>query len=249
MHAGSGAGASTDLCGVDEEALARLANDGSDAAITEYFVRNRARLVAVAGRMGGGVVDAEDLLSEAVTATIARWREGRGPTSHITAYLVRAMRNRLHDEAMSPAARVRPLEAAGEPVAPEHAGHRAVDLSVEEALLRRALRAIPPAQAAVLLASVVDGRRPREMENDFDRPSTSISALLRRAKLRLRREMLAQLMRDHALGEACRRAAAGLPQRVPLRIDDVRGGAAEHLRTCPGCRRAWAAFQLFSTSV
>jgi RNA polymerase sigma factor (sigma-70 family) len=249
MHAGSGAKASTDLRVVDEGALARLANEGSDEAIREYFARNRARLVAVAGRMSDGSVDPEDLLSDALTATIARWRDGRGPTSHITAYLVRAMRNRLHDEVLSPAARTRALDSVDEPSAVEHAAHRAVELGVERRILSSALRAIPESHAAVLIASVVDGRRPREMENDFGRTAPSISALLLRAKLRLRREMLAQLMRENAVGEACVRAAASLPPRVPLRIEDGLGAAFVHVRGCRGCLRAWGAFRLFSSSV
>ncbi|GAA1856649.1 RNA polymerase sigma factor [Microbacterium koreense] len=232
---------SASLSDADESVLAALANAGDRAAASEYFARNLPKLRIIARAIGSDIMDYEDLLSDAAATVLDKWTVGTGPTTYVTAYLAQAMRNRVRDELRSPRSRVGAL--VDEPVIDQSPSHRRADWHREYDLLRRALRSMPADQRTVLLATAVDGRKTGEVATEFGRDPGSVYSLLRRAKLRLRRAILAVAIDDNARGAECRALVKRLPDAVPARPDQLDNPVVvAHVRACDGCATAWSAY-------
>lgn len=226
--------------------IAAAARGDRDAA-GRYFAQNLPLLAALSRRIAGGVIDPDDLLSDAILSVLAKWAQGGGPTEYVNAYVAQAMRNRVKDELKSPRSRVQHLEDAGDQPAEPDPQIRRADIQRELGLVRRAMSLLPEDQRAVLTATVVDGRKPRELEGQLGRPSASIYSLSRRARINLRRTMLKLLLEKDAPPE-CRVAAQRLPETVGESPEfNGRTSAAEHYRTCRRCRGVWARFASIST--
>lgn len=206
------------------------------------FGPEQAKLRSIARFVAGRTLDPDDLLSDAVTTTVGKWRAGCGPTANVVAYAAQTMRNRVRDEARSPRSRVIALE--GIEIAEQPRDHD-IDLHAEFAQVRRALAALPADQRLALVATVVDGRKPADLVDELRRPAPAISSLLRRAKLGLRRAILVDLIHRNAQDEVCRRGAQSLPERVPTDLDDWDDAGSRtlgHVRSCTGCTAAWESF-------
>lgn len=198
-------------------------------------------LATMAQRIAPSTVDPEDLLSDAIAALLAQWARGTGPKEYVTAYVIQSMRNRAMDSLRSPRAGTYTLDAADDVPAEPSPRVRRVELTNEMALVREALKRLPSDQRTVLIETVVNGRRPRELEKMLERRAPAISTLTNRAKTNLRRAMLQVLIE---MGDAeCRRAARRVPNPVPEEIvlNDKRGRPT-HFATCDHCRRSWSRF-------
>lgn len=209
------------------------------ARVTRYFAEHWPLLRALAHRLAGPSVDPDDLLAEAVFATVRRWREGSGPQRHVTQYVVAAMRNRIKDELKSPRSRTEPIDDLGLP-ASSRATDRA-ELLIEFDLVRRAFLELPEDHRAVLAATIIDGRRPRELQDELARSPAAISALAQRAKLNLRRRMLRLLLKQSAAFPACAAAVDSLPADVAAGPPDPHPRAG-HYADCERCRELWREF-------
>lgn len=150
-----------------------------------------AGLARGARRVSRGVMDHEDLLSEAILASVEASNDGRRP-AYLRAYLMATMRNRVVDELRS--ARRRDLALSDgwgdRLVAPAAPGSLEWD---EKELVRSALARMPEDQRRCLLRTVVDGCKPRELVAEFGRPATALSSLSQRARHSLR-SMLMQVL-------------------------------------------------------
>lgn len=229
---------------IHNDRLAAAANRGDRGAAGEYFARNSSYLYAIArwlvdGR--SGVVDPDDLAADALARLVSLWSEGRGPNSGPNAYVIRSMRNRLVDEFRSPRSRVTALAEEYEDPSVT-LSTRDIDLYREYRYVRSALSILPKDQQAVLRATLIEGRKPAELEDELSRPASAIYSLGLRARKSLRKATLRVVLEDGAPDD-CRHAAARLPDQVALDVDGTGGaGGMIHVRQCPRCRKAWSRF-------
>lgn len=226
--------------------LVRAAAAGDRRAAGEYFAQNLHRLSIAARKIAGTSADHGDLLGDALVIVLAKWAEGTGPTGNVNAYISKIMRNRLLDELKSPRSQVRHLEPDDDPPAQEDPRVRRIELDQEYVLVRRALSQLPTDQREALIATVIEGQKPRDLEARLGRPAASIYSLTKRAKDNLRRTTLRILLLDGARPE-CAHAAKGLPQVVGDAPEDTSGMTTDHYRTCRRCRRLWARFGALAT--
>lgn len=172
-----------------DAALIAAAADGDRAAAGEYFAQNLRMLTALARRIAGNVIDADDLLSEAIVSVLALWVRGTGPRTHLTAYLAQAMRNRVTDELRSPRSRTWNLDSSWERAADSDPRLTEIDLERDVAAVHEILNLLPDDQRIVLTAMHIEGAKPRDLEVRLNRPASAISSLAQRAKANFRRLM------------------------------------------------------------
>lgn len=234
----------------DPERLAALvaaAAAGDRDAAGEYFAQTLPMLTITARRIAGVSHDADDLLGEALLVVLAKWAEGTGPTDNVPGYIAQTMRNRIRDDFRSPRSRVAALDKVEEPASAADPRIRELEIESELAIVRRALAELPSDQQRVLVATVLEGRKPRDLEEHMARPASAIYSLSRRAKSNLRRTTLRLLLEENARPE-CVAAAQLLPESVGDTPDDTKAGrATDHYRTCRYCRRSWKRFAGLAT--
>ncbi|MFF1540092.1 RNA polymerase sigma factor [Microbacterium sp. NPDC058269] len=231
----------------EQDALVCAAANGDRRAAGMYYAQNLSQLSMIARKIAGDSYDPDDLLGEALLIVLSRWAEGSGPTGNVNAYIAKVMRNKLLDEVKSPRSKVRHFAPTDDPAAPTDDRIRRIDHSAELALVRRALLLLPPDQQEVLTATVIEGRKPGELETQLARPVSAIYALTRRAKANLRRTMLRLLLEENARQD-CAAAAKRLPEVIGDSPDTTRGGgSADHYQSCRRCRRVWARFAALAT--
>jgi RNA polymerase sigma factor (sigma-70 family) len=235
-----------------EAALVRLAKAGDMHAAGQVIWRHRQGVLGAARSIAGSRLDAEDLVSLAVARLLDMWSRGTGPDSGVGGYLARMVRNAAIDEYRSPRSRGVSIDAdEGEQLAPrllihDDASVREVELEREFEAVRLGLGRLPDRYQLLLREAVVHRRKPAELVVELGASSTSISSMLRRAKLALRRSVL--VVHLEAGEEDCRDNA----ERIPELVFDEPGGHAEtesglrHIRDCDVCRRNWARFGAMS---
>ncbi|MFF7293664.1 RNA polymerase sigma factor [Microbacterium sp. NPDC008134] len=227
--------------------LVRLAATGDRDAAGEYFALMMPSLTLTAKRVAGITHDADDLLGDALLMVLSKWSQGTGPTENVPAYIAQTMRNRIRDDFRSPRSKVAPLDNVEEPASTADPRIRELEIESEMAIVRRALAELPSDQQRVLVATVLEGRKPRDLEEHMARPAAAIYSLTRRAKGNLRRTTLRLLLEENARPE-CVAAAQLLPETVGDTPEGTKGGrSAEHYRTCPYCRRSWKRFAGLAT--
>lgn len=226
--------------------VARAAAGDRDAA-GEYFAHTLPALTITAKRIAGTSHDADDLLGEALLVVLAKWSEGTGPTDNVPAYIAQTMRNRIRDDFRSPRSKVAALDVVEEPASRADPRIRELEIESELAVVRRALGELPEDQQRVLVATVLEGMKPRDLEEHLARPAAAIYSLSRRARGNLRRTTLRLLLEENARPE-CVAAAQLLPETVGDTPEDTKvNRSTEHYRTCPYCRRSWRRFAGLAT--
>lgn len=227
--------------------LVRRAASGDRDAAGEYFALMMPSLTLTSKRVAGITHDADDLLGDALLMVLAKWSQGTGPTENVPAYIAQTMRNRIRDDFRSPRSKVAPLDNVEEPASNADPRIRELEIESELAIVRKALAELPSDQQRVLVATVLEGRKPRDLEEHMARPASAIYSLSRRAKGNLRRTTLRLLLEENARPE-CVAAAQLLPDTVGDTPEGTKGGrSAEHYRTCPYCRRSWKRFAGLAT--
>ncbi|MFK0403003.1 RNA polymerase sigma factor [Microbacterium sp. NPDC090225] len=241
---------SVDTPSLDPDATAeivRRAATGDRDAAGEYFSLMLPSLTLTAKRVAGITHDADDLLGDALLMVLAKWSQGTGPTENVPAYIAQTMRNRIRDDFRSPRSKVAPLDNVEEPASNADPRIRELEIESELAIVRKALAELPSDQQRVLVATVLEGRKPRDLEEHMARPASAIYSLSRRAKGNLRRTTLRLLLEENARPE-CVAAAQLLPEAVGDTPEGTKGGrSADHYRTCPYCRRSWKRFAGLAT--
>ncbi len=229
---------------VSDAELAGLAASGERSAAGELLARRLPMLAAMARRITLPTIDADDLLSEAITHLLHQWAVGEGPQSGIDAYLIRSMKNRVIDEIRSPRSRTTTIELIPEPTEPEPVGYHRAELHREFGIVRAAFERLPADQRRVLQAAVVDGRKPGDLVDEFGRPAGAIYALLHRAKTSLQRSVLQTILLESE-EVACKKCARRLPRVIdPSLPDDPSGLSARHIRECEHCAAGWKRYLL-----
>jgi RNA polymerase sigma factor (sigma-70 family) len=227
----------------EDDRLSAAANTGDRSAAGMFLLRNQRMLLTTARRLATSGIDPDDLLADALLNLLSLWKAGTGPNEKAAAYVIRSMRNRMIDEFRSPRSRVLPLIDAEDNLPTVMQDTRHIELDAEYRRVRKALLMLPPDQQQVLRATVIDGRKPAELEGELGRSASSIYALSLRARKGLRRAMLRVVLEEENPPEECRHAATRLPPVVTEDVDDAADSAGmEHIRECPRCRAAWGRF-------
>lgn len=238
-----------DYCALPDDDLTALAAGGDSRAATEFLTRNQSYLHAIARKLGWNRVEPDDLLAEALTNLLSKWADGSGPAENVKAYLIRSMRNRVIDEVRSPRSRVGALDPDEELIATADAEVQSVELHREFELVRRAFAKLPSDQRSVLTATVIEGRKPRDLERELGRRAPAIWSLARRATVSLRRQVLREVLEDEAPKE-CLAHTKWLPKEVPDDPDQAgRSRGMAHIKSCDRCRAAWAVFARMSSTL
>lgn len=224
---------------------AEAANRGDRAAAGAYIGSNLSYLRNIAKWLSRGAYDPDDLVAESLASLLALWARGEGPTSKPNAYVIRSMRNMLIDEFRSPRSRVGPINETDIPA--YEPSTRDADLHREYGYVLKALQRLSPDQQLVLRATIIDGRKPGELEEILHRPASAIYTLSRRARLRLRRATLQVVLEDGVSNSDCHLAAGQLPELVQDDIEETSDSKGMlHIRDCDRCRAAWARFASIS---
>jgi RNA polymerase sigma-70 factor (ECF subfamily) len=129
---------------------------------------------------------AEDCVADTFERFLKALQAGGGPQTHLQAYLYRVAHNWITDFYRRSAAQTLDLDdnlPAGNEHHPEH--HQAVH--AQQAELRRALRALTPAQRQVIVLRFVEGWENEAVAQALQRPVGAIKALQHRALQVLRR--------------------------------------------------------------
>lgn len=232
-------GEGTELTEAGDAELVDMAADGNTAAAGEFLARRLHMLTVMARRIATSTIDPDDLLAEAIANLLAKWAERKGPREHVEAYLIRSMRNRVSDELRSPRSKTVPLDADPDRFPDEQTGHHRVELHREFALVREALTKLPEDQRRVLMATVVEGRKPGDLVEEFGRPAGAIYSLSRRARIGSRRALLQVMLEENAQQE-CRECADQLPQAIGADLlDQIEFAGPRHIRDCAHCSMAW----------
>ncbi len=227
----------TDVRVVRHERLLRRARSGDTRALERLLGELRPLMFHVANRRASDRMPAEDLVSIATLRFIERLSAGAGPTDHPGAYLTTSIRNIAVDEQKSRAASNVSLEVTDEMGEAPHDEPR-LELLLELAAVREAFARLPPAQRKVLHDTVIDGRRPRELADEYGVRANAVSAQASRARRSLAIELRFVLLERHG-------CAAGEEHREELaRTGEATSEAArEHLEHCRRCSAALAAFR------
>ena len=227
----------------EDDRLSAAANEGDRSAAGAFLERNQRLLATTARRLAAGAVEPDDLLSDALVNLLTLWKSGTGPMEKASAYVIRSMRNRMIDEFRSPRSRVLPLVDAEDHLPTVTQDTRHIDLGREYTRVRQALLLLPADQQHVLRATIIDGRKPAELEEELDRSASSIYALSLRARRALRRAMLRVMLEEDAPPEECRHAATRLPPVIAADVDETGDAPGmDHIRGCRRCRRVWGRF-------
>jgi hypothetical protein len=89
------------------------------------------------------------------------------------------------------------------------------------------------------MATVVEGRKPGDLVEEFGRPAGAIYSLSRRARIGSRRALLQVMLEENAQQE-CRECADQLPQAIGADLlDQIEFAGPRHIRDCAHCSMAW----------
>jgi RNA polymerase sigma factor (sigma-70 family) len=154
--------------------------EGQRRLVTELVSREWGRLVAYVRSLVDDAADrdAEDIVQDVVESFLER-AEGAEPISNLAAYLYRSLRNRALDVYRGR----KPPPASLDDTEPDwrYEAAREVERAAEEALLDSALDALPEAQRAVLVATELEGRKFRELAEEWGVPIGTLLARKHRA--------------------------------------------------------------------
>lgn len=243
------------MAGEQLEDLAQRANLGDERAAASFIGACLPYWMGAARDIAAPQLrdEAEDLVQGSIAKLLELWRRGEGPSRNTRAYVTASIRNAHATQARSPRSRSRSLddqalEPGGASVqSPDNTEF--TDLTYEREAIREAIDLISPDHRAVLIATVVEGRKPGDLVEALDRPAPAVSNLIARAKQALRRALLVVYLSRG--GAECSHNARELPRQVLNELDDhedsERGIA--HARSCNRCRRNWRRFAAVTTAL
>lgn len=174
----------------DRWGLARDRSNWRDV-VAERWRESATELTPVARRLGRGVLDGDDLLSEAFERLVRLWEDGRGPLAEVHGYLINSMRNRVIDERRSPRSATFGLPVGYD--APSRFGNPEYEIELDElrAALQHALDRLPPLSRELLIGSYLHGRKVSELAASLGITENAVSLRLSRAKRAMREMLLA----------------------------------------------------------
>lgn len=193
---------------------------GHPEAFAVLFERYHRVALSTATRHSRNQADAEDITAEAFTQTYRAIVQGAGPTDSFVSYLLTAVRNNTA-RAVQQSRRVLPTEheedLQREPVPAAEIEFLA---RAEGEELLELLATLPPRWQSVLWRTEIEGRRPREIAQEWEMSANSVAALARRARAGLRLAYLRSRLpaSPPGLPSLCRTVRSNLPDYLRGRL-------------------------------
>lgn len=208
-----------------------------------YLIGAAARIAPHASHL-----EHEEMVQSALVKLFEVIDAGTAPIANPLAYTAMIMRNARANELRSARANTQswgdleelPAEFVSVELPEDRV--RGVELRGEFAMVRRALASLSPEHRLLLQRVVIEGRKPRELVEEFGREAPAISSALARAKAALRRSVLVDLLSEGA--EECAENARRLPDRVRDDVAEHRSSerGIAHVECCDACRAGWRRF-------
>ena len=172
----------------EEHTLLEKAREFNPDALEAVYDRYSPALYAYAFRMLGDSASAEDCVSETFSRFLKALRQGRGPESHLQAYLYRIAHNWITDlfRRYAPAMVSIEEEALQDP---DDTGEQA-EGNIRRRQMRAALRSLTPEQRQALVLRYLEGWSNEAVARAMDRPVGAVKALQHRGIAALRRMLV-----------------------------------------------------------
>jgi RNA polymerase sigma-70 factor (ECF subfamily) len=174
---------------MDENTLLQQCRAFDLEALGEAYDAYSPRLYAYALRLLGDASQAEDAVAETFNRFLNVLRLGKGPDSHLKAYLYRVAHNWITDQYRRqpppPLALDEELEIAA---ADDPEGETIFNLQAQK--VRQALRMLTPEQRQVIVLKFIEGWNNSEVAEALDKPAGAIKSLQHRALEMLRRNLV-----------------------------------------------------------
>lgn len=177
----------TDPVDAELELLQRAQKFDQDA-LAEVYDTYSPKLYRYAMRLLGDPQLAEECVSETFSRYLRALRSGAGPREHLQAYLYRVAHNWATDQyRRQPQA---PAELDDELPSDEADVLHTVNVRLQQASVRAALKRLTPEQRQVIMLKFLEGWENSEIAHALDKPVGAIKALQHRALDALKRYLL-----------------------------------------------------------
>lgn len=217
--------------------LVERVRDGDMAAFEALYTASIDRARRYARSLARCPADADDAVSEVYTRVLDLLERGRGPREGFTRYVLRAVRNLVHDDHRR-GGRVVPDDDVVRdlrPVSTTSGPEAAVLEEVEADTARRALAELRDSWREVLLEVEVAERPPRAVAADRGENPHTLASRVHRAREGLRDAYLAEVVdHDDRCEHISRRLGALVRGNVGVR---ERRRMNRHMDGCEACRR------------
>lgn len=218
----------------DTELLER-ARSGDSSAVGVLYAQHRAGALRLAQLLAGPDA-AEDLLADAFSRVVARFRAGGGPTNHFQAYLYTTIRNR-HRDLRRVARREEPV--SDQPWLLDDLSLPPVEESdhLDDEEIATALATLPESWQRALWLLEVEELTVHDVAEQMELTPAAVSSLAYRAREGLRTAFLDQRTRaTPVVTTECGWVRQRLGRFVRAALGEAATGRLEaHLSHCPPC--------------
>jgi RNA polymerase sigma-70 factor, ECF subfamily len=160
-----------------EQELLAGALDFDEKALAAIYDQFNGRIFAYGMRLLGKHDMAEECVAETFSRFLNAISEGRGPHSHLQAYLYRIAHNWITDYyRKQPVADLTEKQESG-----ESSPHHTVDKRLQQAQIRAALHRLTPDQQQVIVLRFLEGLESEEVAAAINKPLGAVKALQHRA--------------------------------------------------------------------
>ncbi|WP_164512609.1 sigma-70 family RNA polymerase sigma factor [Nocardioides baekrokdamisoli] len=219
---------------IAEQELLAAARAGDDEAFAALYRQHYESALTYALTLTNPV-RAHDLVSEATVKVYRLTRAGKGPETAFRAYLCATIQS-VNVDSLRRVGREVPFDDVS--LVAEHAAPDAAETVVECDAISRAFRGLPDRWQTVLWATVVQGRTPHDVGQQYGLSANSVSVLAMRAREGLKQAYLSQHFDAVPSGSECHAHVADLPRYVRGRLAASRHAVVgDHVRRCDECAR------------
>lgn len=169
--------------------VARVAADRDREAFETLFDHYAPRLAAYLQRLGADAALAEEIAQDAMVALWRKADQFDPQKSSVGTWLYRIARNRRIDLIRRSRGGDIALEEAAHPVDEAPRPDEACSARERETLMRRALKALPAEQLALVRLAFFEGHSHSEIANETGLPLGTVKSRIRLAFCRLRRRL------------------------------------------------------------
>ena len=174
--------------GLSDQDLLRRVWDLDTDALSEAYDRYSTGIYRYAMRLLGDNSLAEDCVSESFSRLLEALRLGRGPHSHLKAYLYRIAHNWITDHYRASSAREFPLDESLPDADGKHVEWE-TERELEKEEVRRALWALSSEQRLVIVLRYVEGWETEQVAAAVNKSPGAIRGLQHRALRTLRKHL------------------------------------------------------------
>ncbi|XBH21516.1 sigma-70 family RNA polymerase sigma factor [Jonesiaceae bacterium BS-20] len=222
--------------------------------IAQEVAEHMAWLMGAARNIASQSIEAEDLLSDAITKLFALAEPKPPQISNVRSYLTTIMRNAAIDWSRSPRSRVEAQETEyfvelAHDDEFEQAQLRSADLHKEFAVVRQAFAELQEEDRDLLEQVLIQGRKASDAGKDRGLTAAAASVRVFRAKVALKRQVLVQFLcrGDRECAENATKITGEVQEELAEQGDKGRG--MRHVHSCELCKKNWKRFAYLSRAL